>query len=136
MTSHVSARVDDYSNLRTVPAVIGLLFGLASLVQFGGIAPLEFSWFDYTLTGDHAMWISLGSLVVAFASSETTDFDDYATWEQAVMALGVGLIAADRHLGFVADFIDSLGDMGHMIAFALAFAAWGVATAGGMGGRR
>lgn len=71
--------VSDYANLRTVPAILGIAFALASLYQFGGVATLEFTWRSYTLQSGHAMLVSLGTMVVAFALSETKSFDYYET---------------------------------------------------------
>lgn len=134
-TAAVTKRVDDYSNLRTLPAALGGFFGLASLVQFGGVDPMTFHWAEYTLTQADAMWISIASLMAAFLSSETTDFKEYATWEQGVMGGGLLTILAYSNVGFVEELFLAFGEGGQMIAFLLAFSAWGVATAGGKGGR-
>ena len=86
MASHhstVNRTLNNYANLRTVPALLMVLFGLSSLVVFGafGSGGLEFAWADYELTAAHSSGISQIVFVVAFASSEPRDSEHYADWE-------------------------------------------------------
>lgn len=43
-SSSMSNLVDDYMHLRTVPAILSIVFALASLYQFGGIAEVHLTW--------------------------------------------------------------------------------------------
>ena len=126
--SSMSSVVDDYKNLRTVPALLGILFAVASLYQFGGIAEVHLSWFDYTLTTEHAMFASLAVLVVAFASSETKDFQRYEDWEKGVIAAGPALIIAHQYWDWLADHFVTHDPTLPVIGFLIAVAAWGVAV--------
>lgn len=126
MTDTLQRKVDEYSNLRTIPAVMGLAFALASLYQFGGIAVVELPWLGYTLTSEHAVFVSMGALTVAFASSETRSFASYDTWEQALIAAGPLLIIGHQYVPEVTDLIAQQGDIGGMIAFAISLTSWGV----------
>jgi len=120
--------VSDYANLRTVPALLGIVFALASLYQFGGIATVELTWISYTLTTQHAMIVSLATFVVAFASSETKSFDYYEDWEKVVIAAGPALILGHQYVQFVTDAIANNSPTGGILAFIISLAAWGVAV--------
>ena len=120
--------VNDYANLRTIPAFLGIIFGLSSLYQFGGVATLEFTWLSYTLTTEHAMFVSLGTYAVAFASSETKSLEYYENWEKGVIAAGPILIVGQQYIGFISDMIANNGMAGGVVAFVIALASWGVAV--------
>ena len=121
----------DYANIRTVPALISVFFALASLYQFGGInagtTGIYLEWLDYSLTTQHAVFISLGSFVVAFASSETKSFERYEQWEQGLIAAGPALILAHQYVPAVTNFISSNGALAGAGAFLVTIASWGVA---------
>lgn len=120
----------DYAYMRTVPASLSLAFILASLYQFGGIPAVELVWIGYTLTTEHAVIVSLGAFVFAFASSETTDFERYDGWEQLTIALGPALIIGQQYVTQVDEFLLSLGDpLGYQVAFSVTIGSWAVATA-------
>lgn len=127
-TRAVSRKFDDYTQLRTLPAMLSVAFVLASLYQMGGLGTLELVWLDYTLTTSHAVLISAGSFVVAFASSETRSFEHYDDWEQAVIAAGPAVILGEQYVPFVADQLSNLGEPGYMVAFLVTVASWGVAV--------
>jgi len=119
--------VSDYSRLRTVPAMLSIVFALASLYQFGGISQVNLTWLDYTLSAQHAMLVSLGTLVVAFASSETKQFDSYEDWEMAVIAAGPLLIVTYQYIPEITDLVNG-SDITQAVAFMVSIAAWGVAV--------
>lgn len=127
VTNAVARTVDDYSNLRTLPAMLSVAFVGSSLYMFNGLAELTFLWADYTLTDQHAMVVSLVVGFVAFMSSETNDFEKYAGWEQAIMVLGIVAIVAIPMSGTVASLVFGFGLAGEVGAFLLSIAAWGVA---------
>ena len=120
--------VGDYMELRTVPALIGIIFAVSSLYQFGGIANVELSWLDYTLTTFDSMLISLGAYAVAFASSETKDFRYYEDWEKGAIAAAPVLIVAYEYTDFVSDFVANNEPIGGVAMFLVCMAAWGVAV--------
>ena len=131
MASHRSSMnsiVSDYKNLRTIPALLGILFAVASLYQFGGIAEVHLSWFDYTLTTKHAMFASLTVLVVAFMSSETKEFRNYEDWEKVVIAAGPALIILHQYWNWLGDHFATHDPTLPVIGFLIAVAAWGVAV--------
>jgi len=120
--------LSDYSHLRTVPAMMSIFFALASLYQFGGIAQVELVWLGYTLDTMHAMLISLGTFMVAFASSETKEFDRYEDWEKVTIAAGPALILGTEYVSEVSDIVMNSGDMVAAAAFFVTVASWGVAV--------
>jgi hypothetical protein len=132
MTSYrnsMSGVVGDYSQLKTIPAMLGILFTLSSLYQFGGISEVHLAWIDYTLTTEHAMMVSLGTFLVAFASSETKSFERYDDWEKGFIAAAPGLVLLYEVTQFVPDLLLGLGDpLGPMLGFLVTVAGWGVAV--------
>jgi hypothetical protein len=124
----VSNLASDYANLRTIPAILGIVFGLASLYQFGGIATVELVWLNYTLGTQHAMLISLGTYAIAFASSETKSLEYYEDWEKVLIAAGPALIVGQQYVGFIGDMIANNGTAGGVVAFVIALVSWGVAV--------
>lgn len=127
-TRSASGLMDDYTQLRTLPAMLSVAFVLASLYQFGGIAAIELTWLDYALTPQHAVLVSMGSFVVAFASSEAKSFEAYRDWEQAVIAAGPALILGYEYVGFVSTTLNDFGEMALIAAFFVTVASWGVAV--------
>jgi hypothetical protein len=126
--STISGKVSDYTHLRTIPAVLGIAFVVASLYQFGGMAEVTLSWFDYTLTAEHA---AIGSLVIfamAFMSSETKAFEQYEGWEKAVIGLAPVLILTHQYTQFVSDFAANNDPAVGMIFFVVTLVGWGVAV--------
>lgn len=124
----MSTTLSDYSHLRTLPALLSVVFVLAGLYQFGGITEVAFEWFDYTLTAEHATVISLGAFVAAFASSETKALDHYETWEQVMIAAGPILIAGYQYVPEIADVVNTESHLGPVVAFLVTVVAWGVAV--------
>ena len=124
--------MDDYTNLRTIPALLSVVFVVATLYQFGGIATVEFLWVEdgYTLTTEHALFASLGAYLVAFASSETKDFDRYEDWEKVAIAAGPFVIVAHEYWAWFNDLIvgDGTSDLLSILAFLVVVTAWTVAV--------
>lgn len=132
MSSHRSSMnslVDDYKNLRTIPALLGIFFAVSSMYQFGGIANFEILWgINYTLTTQHAMFASLGTYLVAFASSETKSFEHYEDWEKVVIAAGPSLLVGHQYWTWLGDQFTTHSPTLSIIGFAVAVASWGVAV--------
>ena len=126
--SSMSGTISDYARLRTVPALLGTVFAVASLYQFGGISTVELAWLNYTLTTQHAMLVSLATMVVAFASSETKEFDNYEDWEMAVIAAGPILIVSSQYIAEIEDLVLNSGDPVAALAFLVTLASMGVAV--------
>jgi len=130
MSSHqarASEMLSDYANIRTIPAVLGVAFVMASLYQFGGITQIDLPWLGYTLTTEHAALISVGAFAVAFASSETRDFHRYEDWEQAAIAAGPILILGNQYISELHNFLVGIGDpLGLQLAFVVTVVSWGV----------
>ncbi|WP_255151334.1 hypothetical protein [Halorarius halobius] len=119
----------DYANIRSLPAMLSVAYILASLYQFGGISTVDLVWIDYQLTTDHSLLVSLGAYAAAFASSETKRFENYETWEQALIAAGPAVILGYEYVPELHDIIVSIGDpLGMQLAFLLTVVSWGVAV--------
>jgi hypothetical protein len=126
--SSMSGVVSDYARLRTVPALLSIFFAMASLYQFGGVAELNFTWFNYTLTAQHGLIASLGIFALAFASSETRQFDNYEDWEKVLIAAGPVLLVAHQYIGVISTAFSNNAPMLPIIGFLISVASWGVAV--------
>jgi hypothetical protein len=120
--------LSDYTHLRTLPALLSVVFIIAGLYQFGGISEVMLTWIDYTLTSEHATFISLAAYAIAFASSETKQFESYEQWEQVAIALGPIIIAGYQYVPQLADLINTSSNLGPIVAFLATVVAWGVAV--------
>ena len=120
--------LSDYTHLRTLPALLSVVFILAGLYQFGGISEVNLTWIDYMLTAEHATFISLAAYAIAFASSETKQFESYEQWEQVAIALGPVIIAGYQYVPQLADLINTSSNLGPIVAFLATVVAWGVAV--------
>jgi len=116
----------DYAQLRSIPALLSVAFTLSSLYEFGGLAGLELTWLNYTLTANHAMLLSLGSFVVAFASSETKQFANYEQWQQILIGAGPALIILHHTIPYVGNLTAENPAMG-MFFYLISLTSWGVA---------
>ncbi|TKX64502.1 hypothetical protein, partial [Halorubrum sp. SP9] len=99
----MSDTLSDYTHLRTLPALLSVVFVLAGLYQFGGISEVMLTWFSYSLTAQHATFVSLGAYAIAFASSETKRFEHYERWEQIAIAAGPAVIVGYQYVPQIAD---------------------------------
>jgi len=127
-SSNMAGRLmQDYSHLRTIPALLSIGFAVASLYQFGGISEVHLTWIDYTLTNTAAMVVGLAAFTVAFASSETKQFQNYETWEMVVIAAAPILMIGTHYVTEINDLVMSNGDSVSALAFLVTVAAWTVA---------
>ena len=124
----MSDTLSDYTHLRTLPALLSVVFVLAGLYQFGGISEVMLTWLDYTLTSEHATFIALGAYAIAFASSETKQFESYERWEQIAIAAGPLVIIGYQYVPQIADIINTSSNLGPIVAFLATVVAWGVAV--------
>ena len=120
--------LSDYTHLRTLPALLSVVYLLAGLYQFGGISEVMLTWIDYTLTAEHATLVSLGAFAIAFASSETKDFQYYEQWEQVAIFAGPLLIIGYQYVPQIADIVNTSSNVGPIVAFLVTVGAWGVAV--------
>ena len=126
-SNNMAGRLNDYMNLRTLPAAIGIVFAIASLYLFGLFQGLTFGWgIDYELTSSHALWASLGAYLLAFASSETRSFDKYERPEQGLIVAGPAVMVASQHWTWFADQMAANSPHLAMVAFAVSFVSYGV----------
>lgn len=125
----VTGVAEDYAQLRTIPAIIGMVFGAFTIFQFGGIDPIHVNWFvDYTMTQDHAFLGSLAVYALAFMSSETRRFENYRRWEQVMIASGPAVMLAYQYMVEAQDFVANNPDWGGVLFAAIALISWGVAV--------
>lgn len=133
--SYTDGLLDDYMNIRSLPAMLSVVFIIAGLYQFGALAGLELTWLagsdggNYLLTSQHAIIGSIGAYLVAFMSSQTKRFENYDQWEQVMILAGPAIILGDQYVTAVHDFLISLGDpLGLQVAFLVTVVSWGVAV--------
>ncbi|MXR41011.1 hypothetical protein GRX01_06605 [Halobaculum sp. WSA2] len=128
-SNRMSSVLGDYANIRTIPAYLSAAYLLAGLYQFGGIATVELSWLSYTLGAEHAVLVSMGAFVIAFAGSSTRQFENYEPWEQAAIAIGPVVILGEHLTAEATDFLIGLGDpLGMQLAFLATVVSWAVAV--------
>lgn len=106
-----------------------MVFFASTLYQFGAVTEVQFEWFEYTLTTMHAVAVSLIVYLVAFASSETRNFDAYDGWEKALIAAGPSLIALHQWYDPVNEWIMTTSEPWMQIAAAaVVLIGYGVAV--------
>lgn len=122
--NRMSGMLSDYSQLRSVPALLSIAFAVASMFAFGGLSEVHVVWLDYTLTQNHAVLLSLVVYVVAFASSETNRFEYYSRGEQALLLSGPAIMLAQKFLPELSSWITSNQPLSGVGAFLIAFVGW------------
>ena len=126
--SSIKGLVSDYSHLRALPALLSLIFGVASFYLFGGTPELYLSWFDYTLTNQHALIASLAIFALAFMSSETRDFDYYQDWEKVLIGVPPALMLAHQYTNFVPDAMAQYDPWLAVLLWIASLVGWSVAV--------
>lgn len=127
MASHNRSQsmLGQYTQLNTIPAIVGIIFAVAAGVQFLDVT-ITIGIVSYTFDPAHAMFVGFGALVVAFASSDTKDWRFYDTWEQGLVAVAVVLMISGEYVAEVATILSNNQPVAGIIAFAISMAAWGV----------
>jgi hypothetical protein len=124
----MSGMVSDYTHLRTLPALLSVLFIATGLYQFGGISQFTLQWgLAYTITTQHAVIASLAVFAVAFMSSETRSFDAYETWEMVAIGAAPVLIVGYEYVNYINNAIAGNQTM-QILAFLVTVVGWGVAV--------
>jgi len=128
-TRSMSGMVNDYTHLRTVPALLSVLFIATGLYQFGGISQFTLNWgLNYTITAEHAAIASIAVFAIAFMSSETRSFDYYETWEMVFIGASPLLIVGHQYVGWVNTQITNNSPTLSILAFLVTVIGWGVAV--------
>lgn len=107
----------------TIPALAGFVYGLAAAVQFLD-AEISIGVLDYTFAPAHALIVSLLALVVVFASSDTRNWGRYDGWEQAVVAVAIGVMLAHQYFPLVTIAIENNQPHLGIAAFLSGMFAW------------
>jgi len=121
--THSSA--DEGTIVETVPALAGLLFSLATLVQFLD-AQVTVGALDWSLDPSLAFVMSLGALVVSFGSSHTRELDEYATWELVTVGVALLIMVIHQITTVGATAVSNNQPTAGLAAFATGVLAWGV----------
>lgn len=127
MTHGFARTVADYSQLRTIPAILGVVFTVCSIFQFGGMAAPELLWVDYTLSQLHAAALSMVVMLVAFMSSKTKEFAHYNWWEQVLIPIAPVLILGHQFVDPVGAAIDAEQSR-QIVATLASLLSWGAAV--------
>lgn len=125
MATSFKSTMQDYSQLNTVPALSGILFAISAAVQFLG-ATVSLKIPSYMFNPGHALFVSMGVLILAFASSDTKDWRYYETWEQVTVAVAVVTMVGAEYITTISDFIATNDPVIPIAAFILSLAAWSV----------
>lgn len=125
MATSFNKSLKQYSQLNTIPALSGILFAIASGVQFLG-ASISLEIPSYTFDPAHALLVALAVLVVAFASSDTKDWRYYESWEQVTVGVAIFVMVGAEYLTVVSDFIANNDPVAGMAAFIISMLAWSV----------
>ena len=126
MHNSMSETVSNYTQLNTIPALMGILFAMSAGVQFLGMQISIAIPASYSFPSTHAMLVSIGVLVIAFASSDTKDWRYYESWEQIVVGAAVVLMVGAEYIVEIDDFIAANDPITGIAAFLVSMAAWSV----------
>ncbi|UVE50597.1 hypothetical protein KU306_01450 [Haloferax larsenii] len=120
----------DYAMLRTIPALLSVVFVATGLYAFGGISDITLTWLsNYTLTTQHAVIGSLAVYAIAFMSSETKNLEHYEYWEMGFILATPAVILGWEYTTEIPDLLLGLGDpLGAQLAFLITVAGWAVAV--------
>lgn len=116
-----------YSDLNTIPSIVGIALAVAAAVQFNGLE-ITFIWFDWTPDGVEWVIVSLAAYAIAFMSSETRDFQHYEQKEQFLIAAGPALVLANEYVTEIADVVVDNDPWGGVVFFVIVMASWGVVS--------
>lgn len=126
--SSVTGMLGDYARLRTIPALLSVLFAATTLYQFGGVSQPTFEWVGYTLVPAHAMLVSLGAYIVAFASSETKEWRNYTSAERVLIAAGILIVFGQQQITAISSMMAAHQPASGIVAYLITMLGWGVAV--------
>ncbi|WP_410764743.1 hypothetical protein [Haloferax sp. DFSO60] len=129
-SSGLSGLASDYAMLRTIPAMLSVVFVATGLYAFGGVSDITITWLsNYTLTTEHATLGSIAVYLLAFMSSETKSLEQYELWEAGFIVATIFSVLGWQYLTEFKDFMLGLGDpLGAQIVFAVTIVGWAVAV--------
>jgi hypothetical protein len=111
--------------IETVPAVAGLIFSLATAVQFLDTQVIVGA-VDYQFSSEHSFVVSLAALVVVFASSKTKNWEYYESWEQVLVGLTILIMTLHQFVPVFERTVSRQNPLAGSVVFVLGVAAWGV----------
>ncbi|WP_336327881.1 hypothetical protein [Halovenus sp. HT40] len=120
MSEHESGRL-----VETVPAVAGVVFSIASAVQFLD-GTFTLGALGYQFSPAHSYVVSLIALIVVFASSRTKDWEYYESWEQVLVGVTILIMTAHQFIPTVARTVSNQNPLAGSVAFGLGLLSWGV----------
>lgn len=123
MSNHEQHRAGLF--IDTVPAIAGLVYAAAAAVQFLD-AQIALGVLDWTFKPGMAMVVSLAALVVAFASSETRNWQCYDNYEQSLIGLTLLIMVLHQYSPTVETAIANNQPLTGFTAFGLGMISWGV----------
>ncbi|UVE49637.1 hypothetical protein KU306_12045 [Haloferax larsenii] len=126
----LSGLASDYAMLRTIPAMLSVVFVATGLYAFGGVSDITLTWLsNYTLTTEHATLGSVAVYLLAFMSSETKSLEHYEMWEAGFIVATLASVLGWQYVTEFKDFMLGLGDpLGAQIAFVITIVGWAVAV--------
>lgn len=120
MSEHESGRL-----VETVPAVAGVVFSIASAVQFLD-GTFRLGALSYQFAPEHSYVVSLIALVVVFASSRTKDWERYESWEQVLVGVTILIMTAHQFIPTVSRTVSRQNPVAGSVIFGMGLVAWGV----------
>ena len=123
MTAHRRGKLyQEYQSLNAISTVMGLFVAVGAAHVYEII---EFSLlvYDYTLTGQHAAYLTLLALLIAALASDTRDWRSYEPWEKVVAGGGIILIGVVHFTTWVDQWV-YMNSYTMIGAFVLSIATW------------
>lgn len=111
--------------IRTIPALAGLVFAAASAVQFLD-AQIALGVVNWSFKPAMALVVSLASLLVAFASSNTRNWEHLENAEKSLVAVALLIMTTHQYVPTVELAISNNQPWAGFIAFMSGMIAWGV----------
>lgn len=118
--------VENYTQLNTIPALVGILFAVSSGVQFLGMTISIQHPIAYSFPSEHAMIVSLLALIVAFAASDTRSYEFYETWEQLTVVVAVAAMISSQYIAEVQTIVANNQPWTGTALFAVSVVAWAI----------
>jgi len=118
--------VENYTQLNTIPALVGILFAVSSGVQFLGMTVAIQYPISYSFPTEHALIVSLVALVVAFAASDTRSYEFYKSWEQLTVVIAVAAMISAEYFAEVQSMVTNNQPWAGTALFIVSVVAWAI----------